>query len=60
MNSPGLCPGQAGQAGSGRGKPLPQVNLFLMSSFLYLLQQMTAKRSDLMTPKAHDAKLDES
>jgi hypothetical protein len=27
---------------------------------LYLLQQMTAKRLDPMTPKAHDAKLDES
>jgi hypothetical protein len=27
---------------------------------LYLLQQMTAQRLDLMTPKAHDAKLDQS
>ncbi len=31
-----------------------------LAAILYLFQQMTAKRSDLMTQKAYDAKLDES
>jgi hypothetical protein len=31
-----------------------------LAAILYLLQQMTAKRSDPMTAQPHDAKLDET
>jgi len=33
---------------------------FPISSILYRLRQMTAKRNDLMTAQPYDAKLDES
>ena len=32
----------------------PQSAIYILFSVLYRLQQMTAKRSDLMTPKAND------